>query len=346
MNSSRIVPVILCGGAGTRLWPRSRKAKPKPFQRIVGDETLFQQALHRCADKEPFDSPVIVTGAAHIQHVNDQLNVPNARLIVEPEPKNTASAIGLAAVSLPPETMMLVCPSDHYIGNSRAFLDSVRRAAELASGGWLVSLAIEPRSPNTGFGYLERGSSIGTLGYKVATFVEKPDLERARSYLESGKYAWNAGIFAFKAGVFCEELRRFRPEMYDAVAQSVAMGREEGTTFRPDPASFAKIKAESVDYAVMENTDRAAMVLVDMNWSDIGNWQAVYSALPQDENGNAVRGSAELVDCRNVLVDSDGSRISAIGLSDVIIVADGSDILIISAESAHRVGTLSAVTDQ
>jgi mannose-1-phosphate guanylyltransferase len=344
---SSITPVILCGGSGTRLWPRSRATKPKPFLPLVGDDTLFEATLLRCADPEHFAPAVVVTGRAHLDHVEEQMQrCPGGSVIVEPQAKNTAAAIALAALRLPFETVMLVCPSDHHIGNMDAFASAARKAAALAQESWLVSFGIEPTAPETGFGYLHRGEPIGEDGYRVAEFVEKPDRARAEAFLADGGYAWNGGIFAFRAGDFLTELERYRPELAAAARVAVEKGREEGHRFYPDPKEFARIDSESVDYAVMENTTRAAMVPADMAWSDIGNWQALHAARERDGDGNAVRGPAELVDCRNVLVESDGPRVSVIGLSDVIVVVDNGEVLVTTAEGAQRVGKLHGAANQ
>jgi len=342
-----IVPVILCGGSGTRLWPRSRAAKPKPFLPLVGDCTLFEATLRRCSAGEGFASPVVITGAKHLEHVEAQLGgAAGAAVIVEPEAKNTAAAIALAACRLPEDAVMLVCPSDHHIGNSQAFAEAARAAAELARDGWLVSLGIEAKSPETGFGYLKRGEPVGDLGYRTAEFVEKPDLERAKAFLAEGIYGWNAGIFAFRVKDFLEELTTHRPALAEAVRRSVAGGREEGSCFHPEPGAFSEIASESVDYAVMENTARAAMVPADIDWSDIGSWQSLRQARESDADGNCVRGEAELVDCRNVLVDSDGPKVSVIGLEDVIVVVDGNDVMITTAAGAQKVGKLEGAANQ
>ncbi len=349
---TRITPVILCGGSGTRLWPRSRASKPKPFLPLVGEETLFEQALLRCREAAHFDPAVVVTGQAHLAHVEAQLcGLPGARVIVEPAAKNTAAAIALAALRLPEDEIMLVCPSDHHIADCEAFGAAARSAAALAAEGWLVSFGIEAKSPETGFGYLRRGDGVGGAngelgGFKVAQFIEKPDLARAEQFLAEGGYAWNGGIFAFRVGTFLDELREHRPRLAEAVARAVAGGREDGHRFHPDPAAFAEVESESVDYAVMENTARAAMVPADMGWSDIGNWQALHAARPRDGAGNAVSGKAELVDCRNVLVESDGPRVSVIGLEDVIGMVDGDEILVTSAAGAQKVGKLGGAVNQ
>ncbi|MCT2399783.1 mannose-1-phosphate guanylyltransferase [Novosphingobium mangrovi (ex Huang et al. 2023)] len=344
-----IVPVILCGGSGTRLWPRSRATKPKPFLPLVGDCTLFEAAVARCPAERGFSPPVVVTGRQHLEHVEQQLgSAEGARIIVEPAAKNTAAAIALAANRLSEDAVMLVCPSDHHIGNAQAFVDAALAAADLAQDGWLVSFGIEATAPETGFGYLKRGEPVGEKGFRTAQFVEKPDLERAKAFLADGGYAWNGGIFAFRVKDFLRELAAHRPQIAAVVAEAVAKGNEDGPRFHPDAETFSGVESDSVDYAVMENTDRAAMVPANMDWSDIGNWDALHEALERDENGNTVRGngSSELVDCCNVLVDTDGPRVSVIGLKDVIVVVDGNDVMITTVAGVQKVGKLDGAANQ
>lgn len=342
------VPVVLCGGNGTRLWPRSRKQKPKPFLPLVGDSTLFAATVLRCEREAGFGHPVIVTGAAHLEHVEDQIpDRANTRIIVEPQGRNTAAAIALAALTLPEDTIMLVCPSDHHIGDCDAFRAAAHEAANLASAGWLVSFGIAPTAPETGFGYLKQGAPIpGTGGRRVEKFVEKPDLARAMEFLTSGQYAWNGGIFAFRVGTFLEELGRYRPDILSTVREAVEKGVADGMRLLPDAEAFARVPSESVDYAVMENTERAAMVPAVMAWSDIGNWQALHEALECDEAGNAMRGNAELMDCSNVMVMSDGPRVSVVGASNLVIVVDGDEVLVCTPEGAQAVGKLSGAANQ
>lgn len=344
---TQIVPVILCGGSGTRLWPRSRATKPKPFLPLTGERTLFEQTVGRCLSQPGFAPPVIVTGQDHLPHVEDQLSeAPDASIIVEPAARNTAAAIALAAYRLPEDAVMLVCPSDHHIADCTAFVAAARSAAALAEEGWLVSFGIEAKSPETGFGYLKRGESVGSNGFRVAQFVEKPDLDRASSFLEAGEYAWNGGIFAFQVKSFLAELEVYRPLIAQTVRKSVETGISDGRRFHPETKAFSAVEAESVDYAVMENTSRAAMVPADMGWSDIGNWEALHAARERDHDGNSVVGSAELVDCANVLVDTDGPRVSVIGLSNVIVVVDGDEVLVTTSEGAQKVGKLSGAMNQ
>jgi mannose-1-phosphate guanylyltransferase/mannose-6-phosphate isomerase len=336
---SAIVPVILSGGNGTRLWPRSRPEQPKPFLPLLGEQTLFQQALRRCGGSA-FAPPLVVTGTAHLPHVEAQADgVGGVSVIVEPEGKNTAAAVALAALRLPEDAVMLVCPSDHHIADPAAFAEAAGNAAKLAGEGWLVALAIEPERPETGYGYLRRGEALPG-GYRLAAFVEKPDAATAERFIADGGYSWNGGIFALRAGTYLAELEHHRPAMAQAVRDAVAKGREDGMRFHPDSTAFARIEGESIDYAVMEETDRAAMVPVSMGWSDIGDWRALHGAQVADEAGNVVSGNAELADCRNVMVVSDGPRVSVIGLDGVVVVVDGDEVLVTSHAGAQQVGKL------
>ena len=343
---TKIVPVILCGGSGTRLWPRSRATKPKPFLPLIGEHTLFEATQQRCMGSDDFAPPVVVTGTRHLTHVEAQLVDAAAQVIVEPQARNTAAAIALAALRLPADAVMLVCPSDHHIGDCAAFTVAALGAAALARDGWLVAFGIQATAPETGFGYIRQGEPLGDAGFRVSRFVEKPDLATAQGFLAQGGYHWNGGIFAFTAGTFLSELEQYRPRIAAAAREAVDRGAADGRRFHPDAQAFAQIDSESVDYAVMENTSRAAMVLADMAWSDIGNWQALHAALERDEAGNARDGRVELVDCKNVMVTSDGPRVSVIGASDLIIVIDGDEVLVTTADGAQKVGKLHGAVNQ
>lgn len=336
----RIHPVILCGGSGTRLWPKSRPTRPKPFIPLIGERTLFREAVERCGDGAIFAPPLIVAGPNHVPLIEEQMaSGEDHAIIVEPCARNTAAAIALAAARLEPDAVMLVCPSDHHIADETAFAKAAEEAALLAAQGWLVSFGIAPDRPETGYGYIRRGEPLDT-GFKVDAFVEKPDLARAQGFLADGGYAWNGGIFAFRAGSLLDELAAHRPTVAAAIQASVEQGEESGSLFHPDSEAFGKIEGESIDYAVMENTARAAMVPVDMGWSDIGNWAALQDALPQDGEGNHSSGQADLDGCRNVLTMSDGPRISAVGVEDICIVVDGDEVLVTTRDGAQVVGKL------
>jgi len=348
-----IHPVILCGGSGTRLWPVSRKAVPKPFLPLVSEETLFEQAVRRVAGDDRFAAPIVVAGAAHADLVTAQLgDTPGARLVIEPAAKNTAPAIALAAALLPPDAVMLVCPSDHHIAGSAAFRAAAIAAAALARKDYLVAFGIAPDRPETGYGYLQRGAPLAG-GFAIRRFVEKPDLAHAQKYLASGEYSWNGGIFAFRAGHLLAELAAHRPEMARLVAEAVAGGHNEGARFHPAAEAFAAIDGDSIDYAVMENTAAAAMVPADMGWSDIGNWAALAEALAgtADAVGNVVRvrgerSSVDLADCTGVFAMTDGPRISAVGLTDLCIIVSDGEVLVTTRDGAQAVGKLPGAAQQ
>ena len=343
-----IHPVILCGGSGTRLWPMSRKALPKPFLPLVSEETLFEQALRRVADDARFAPPIIVAGAAHADLVTAQLGAaPGARLVIEPAAKNTAPAIALAAALLPEDAVMLVCPSDHHIADREAFLAAALAATALAREDYLVSFGIAAERPETGYGYLQQGEPLAG-GFAIRRFVEKPDLATAQSYLASGEYSWNGGIFAFRAGYLLAELAAHRPEIARLVAEAVAGGRDEGARFHPAPEPFSAIAGESIDYAVMENTARAAMVPADMGWSDIGNWAALAEALEGegDADGNVARGDVDLAECREVFALTDGPRVSVVGVEGLCIIVSGGEVLVTTREGAQAVGKLPGAMQQ
>lgn len=348
-----IHPIILCGGSGTRLWPMSVKARPKPFLPLVGDTSLFEQACSRVADDARFADPVIVAGEAHEALITEQMGAASHRLIIEPAARNTAPAIALAAAVLEPDAIMLVCPSDHYIADPAAFREAAAAAGALAAKDYLTAFGITADRPETGYGYIRRGEALEG-GFAVAQFVEKPDFERAKSYLATGEYSWNGGIFAFRAGAYLDALAQYRPAMANAVRTSVAGAKTDGAIIHPSAPEFAAIEGDSVDYAVMENTPNAAMVPADMGWSDIGNWAALQDALAQQEHGaesekkgaNVVKGRADLIDCNGVLAMSDGPRISAVGLEDVCIVVTGDEVLVTTRDGAQKVGKLPGAVNQ
>ena len=344
MSDTLIHPVILCGGSGTRLWPRSRKHKPKPFLPLMGNRTLFEATLDRCVGEGVFAESLIVAGSAHVGHIVQQAGE-TATVIVEPAARNTAPAIGLAAALLPADAVMLVCPSDHHIADCAAFTAAAAAAARLAADDWMVAFGIAADRPETGFGYIRIGEAIDG-GNRVERFVEKPDREAAMRFLAEGGHAWNGGIFAFRAGAYLDELAAHRPDMAEAVRKAVAGGRYVGQEFHPAAEPFSGIVGESVDYAVMENTGRAAVVQAAMGWSDIGNWEALRDARVADDAGNRTTGRVELIECRNVLVETDGPRVSVIGLEDVIVVVDGDEVLVTSATGAQLVGKLPGAANQ
>lgn len=344
-----IHPVILCGGSGTRLWPLSLKKKPKPFLPLIGESSLFEQATTRLASDPRFAQPVIVAGSAHQELITQQMGDAPHRLIIEPAAKNTAPAIALAAACLDRDAIMLVCPSDHYISDPASFREAAVAAGELAAQDYLTAFGITPDHPETGYGYIRQGEVLEG-GFAIAQFVEKPDLARAQSYLSSGDYSWNGGIFAFRAGAFLDALEEHRPDMARGVKAAMDGASRNGQVINPDVASFAAIKGESVDYAVMENTTRAAMVPADMGWSDIGNWAALRDALAErvqePPSDNVAKGRVDLVDCKGVLAMSDGPRVSAVGLEDICVIVANGEVLVTTRDGAQKVGKLPGAASQ
>jgi len=335
--SVSITPVILCGGSGTRLWPRSRPSAPKPFLPLLGEVTLFEEAIERC-DSERFQHPVIVTGEAHLALVKRYSADRTVReIIVEPGPRQTAAAAALAALRLPAASVMLVCPSDHHISDIGAFTSAAARAAELAAKGFLVCIGVPPSRGETRFGYIRKGQRLEDRSFRVERFVEKPEATDAAGYADDGDHFWNSGVFAMRAGDYLDELARHRPQIAASAEAAIARGKQHGIEFHPDAASFGAIAPESIDYAVMENSDRVAVVgASDMGWSDVGDWRALHQLRERDGAGNSARGAVELLDCRDLLVETDGPRVHAIGLANLVIIVDGDDILVADAGEASR----------
>jgi mannose-1-phosphate guanylyltransferase/mannose-1-phosphate guanylyltransferase/mannose-6-phosphate isomerase len=296
----------------------------------------------RCVNPALFSAPIIVTSRNCIEHAETDLALSlDSEFIVEPKSRNTAAAVALAALRVPGETVLLVCPSDHHIQDRQAFWERAVVAAEMASKGWLVCLGTKVRSPETRFGYIRRGEPLSAEAFQIAEFIEKPAAPRAAVFAASSEFCWNAGIFAFRAADYLAELEAHRPALASAVRRSVENGHSQLNKFYPDAAEFANVCPESLDKAVMENTKRAAVVSANVGWSDLGNWLALRDLRPRDELGNTVRGPVEMVNCRNILVDSDGPRVSVVGLKDLIVVVDGDDIMISAADSAHDADKLS-----
>lgn len=329
------------------MWPRSRSDKPKPFIPLLGDQTLFEATLTRCSDETLFAAPLVVIGEKHLEFAKPQAAAitPDARFVIEPMGRNTAPAIALAALALDPNDIMLVCPSDHHIVDTQAFRKAAQAAADLAHEDWLVAFGIEATAPETGYGYIRRGEPLGQ-GFRVHSFVEKPDLETALGFLADGKYAWNGGIFAFRAGFYLAELGRHRPVMAAAAREAFELRKEDGEGLRPDFDCFGRIDKESVDYAVMENTDRAAMVDVSMGWSDIGNWDALLSQRERDSDRNVIVGRGEILGAKGAMIDSDGPHVTIIGVDDVVVVVDGDDVLVTARSAVQRVGEASRCKSQ
>ncbi len=335
-----IQPVILCGGAGQRLWPLSRPERPKPLLPLVGERTMLQLTADRVSDRTRYAAPIIVCGSAHAQQVKDQLvetgSAPGT-MIVEPVGRNTAPAIALAAASVAPETVLLVMPSDHLVERAEPFRRAVDLALPAALDGRIVTFGIEPTRPETGYGYIRIGEKLCDGVHAVAGFVEKPDVERAEAYLAEGGYSWNAGIFLFRADACLAALERHAPPILEAARKSLQRAQRDGIHIRPDPEAFAAAPSLSIDYAVIEKTDRAAVTPIDMGWSDIGSWDAVYDFGDKDAEGNALSGDVLALGAEGSLIHSDGPTVAAIGVKDLLILVSEGSVLVLPRGESQKV---------
>ena len=325
---SKIVPVILSGGSGTRLWPMSRDDRPKQFLSLTAERTMFQLTLDRAADGSRFAAPIIVANARHADLIEGQLGARAATLVLEPLARNTAPAIALAALAANAADPLLVMPSDHVITDGAAFLAAIDAALPLVERGWLVTFGITPDAPETGYGYIRAGEEAAPGAFRVDRFIEKPDATTAQAMLAQGGYVWNGGIFLFRADAYLRALAEFAPAMLAAAREAMAAAVRTGHRILPDPDAFAASPSDSIDYAVMEKAERVAVVPVSMGWSDIGSWDALHT-LNADHKGDAHSGDVLAIDTTNCLLSSDGIRIAAVGISDLIVVASGDSVLIL-----------------
>ena len=327
-----IRPVILAGGAGTRLWPLSTVERPKHLLPLIGERSLFEQTLDRFG--EHFEAPIIVANQAQEADLK-QLLGDRATIILEPCKRDSAAAIALAAQLARGEELLLVCPSDHHIADVAAFHTAIGIARDAAEAGSIVTFGIEPDHPATGFGYIQAKQGEGVR--PVARFVEKPPVERAREMLDAGHHYWNAGIFLASASTWRAELERHAPAILAAAADALDRAERDGAVVHVNEEAFARSPAKSIDYAVMEQSERVAVVPVSMGWSDIGSWQALVEASEKDQAGNALAANVLAIDCRDTLVRSNGPKVAAIGVEGLVIVATRDAVLVMRPEEAQRV---------
>ncbi|NMW24607.1 mannose-1-phosphate guanylyltransferase/mannose-6-phosphate isomerase [Rhodanobacter denitrificans] len=339
-----LIPLILSGGSGTRLWPVSRKNLPKQFLELAGKGTLFQQAIARTQQLPNVAASIVVASEDHRFLAADQLleaGIKGATIVLEPLARNTAPAIALGALQAlqrDTDAVLLVLPADHLIGDTVAFADAVKQAAPLAEQGWLVTFGIRPDRPETGFGYIRRAEAIDGHGFRVEQFVEKPDLATAESYLADGGYDWNSGMFLFKAARYLEELAAHAPAMLAAVREAHAKASADLDFVRIDHDAFALVPDKSIDYAVMEKTQRAAVIPVSCAWSDIGSWSALWLTGDKDADGNLCEGDTMPVDTRNSLLRSHERHLLAtVGVDDLIVVTTPDATLVAHRDAAQDV---------
>ncbi len=345
-----IHPVILSGGSGTRLWPMSRAHYPKQLLALVGAHSLLQQAALRVPAEAGFAAPLVIANEEHRFIIAEQLraiDVAASALLLEPVGRNTAPAAAVAALRLAEsdaQALMLVMPSDHTVEDVAAFHAAVARAAIAARAGRLVTFGIKPERAETGYGYIERGKKLaGAEGaFTVARFVEKPDAATAERYVEAGDFFWNSGIFLFPAALYLSELERLRPDMLAACRAAVAGARQDDDFTRLDKAAFADCPADSIDYAVMERTDCAAVVPVAMGWSDLGSWDALWELAEKDAAGNALTGNVIAEDTKNSYIRSEAGLVAALGVEDLIVVATQDAVMLAPRSRAQDVRHLVA----
>ncbi len=343
----KVLPTILSGGSGTRLWPLSRKRWPKQFLALRGEEDLLTQTLRR-VDRlsellpSPFHClPPLLLGSARQKDLLAERLPEKGRAVLEPCVRNTAPAVTLAAL-LEPEAVLLVLPSDHLIQDVATFAQVQAKAVQLAAEGYWITFGIVPSSPETGFGYLERGEPVQEGVFRLRRFVEKPDLETAKRYLESGEFFWNSGMFLFRADRWLEALEKLQPGMLRACREAVEKGRWEGRFFLPDERAFSRSPSDSIDYAVMErlgeiSRGEALLLPLDVGWSDLGSFDSFWEVLPPDERGNLLVGDAVAIDTENTLLFGRDRLVAAVGVKDLIVVATRDAVLVLPKGRAQEV---------
>jgi len=343
------IPVILCGGVGSRLWPLSRELYPKQLIDLVGGRTMLQTTLDRLAGIPGCTAPILVAGDEHRFMVAEQLRAAGHRphaIVLEPEGRNTAPAVAVAALLAAAEggdPCLLVLPADHLIADSGAFRDGVARARAQAEAGNLVTFGIPPEHPETGYGYIQKGEPLpGAGAFRVARFVEKPDEERAEAFLKSGAYFWNSGMFAFRASVYLEELKAHAPAMLAACEAAVAGAARDMDFTRLAAEPFGTCPSDSIDYAVMEHTARAAVVPVRMGWSDVGSWRAVWDAGVPDSAGNVLVGDVVASGVTDSYIRAESRLVAAVGLTDHVVVETPDAVLVAPKSRAQDVKAIVA----
>lgn len=338
-----LVPCLLAGGSGTRLWPLSREQFPKQFLALDGPHTLLQNTALRAAGLPGATAPLAICGEQHRFIVAEQLReagIAGGTVLLEPEGRNTAPAAACAAhwaqEKYGPEAMVFLMAADHVIPDQAAFAAAVAAAVKAAQQERIVTFGIQPTHPETGFGYIRAGAALGDGAYAIDAFVEKPPRSRAEAFLAEGGYYWNGGMFLFRADVFLSELRRFEPEMDMQCLQALARSARDIDFVRLDSASFKQARNESIDYAVMEKTDRAALVPLDAGWNDVGSWSFL-ETLPQDARGNVARGDVVLEDSEGSLVHASSRLVAMVGVKDQIVVETPDAVLVTTRSRAQDV---------
>ncbi|MYM32512.1 mannose-1-phosphate guanylyltransferase/mannose-6-phosphate isomerase [Duganella sp. CY15W] len=340
----KIYPVILSGGAGTRLWPLSRAVLPKQLLPLVSDKTMLQETALRLHGRPQLMPPLVVCGNEHRFLVAEQLRESGVRplgILLEPVGRNTAPAVAAAAhflQSVDPEAVMLVLPADHVINDVDAFYAAIQHAGALVGEGALATFGIVPAGPETGYGYIQSGKpAAAEQCYAVNRFVEKPDRATAQGFVDAGNYFWNSGMFLFRADSYLKELQEYAPTIASASAEAMAKGYRDLDFCRLDEAAFTACPSDSIDYAVMEHTRHAVVVPADIGWSDVGSWSALWDVQPHDGQGNATRGDVYLDDVSGSLVRAEGRIVALVGVKDLVVVETADAVLVAHKDQVQRV---------
>lgn len=339
--SAKIIPVIMCGGAGTRLWPVSRDTMPKQFIPLLGQLSTFQRAARLLSDEGVFAEPIVITSAEYRFTVLEQLKELglSAQIVLEPMRRDSAAAVAVAtelALRRDERAIVGVFAADHVVQDGALFVETCRQAGEVATGGRIVTIGIPPTGPATGYGYIQPGEALGGTARSVAAFVEKPDAARAAQYLLDG-YLWNSGNFVFDAATMRAELETHEPDVLDSVVAAVAQLKPDLDFLLLDAAIFGTAKKISIDYAVMERTKMAAVIAGHFGWSDVGGWAAVWDLSEKDANGNAIEGRGYVIEGSNNLIRSEEGLVTVIGLDDIAVISTRDAVLVTPKEKADKV---------
>lgn len=340
---SSIYPVILSGGSGTRLWPLSRAAMPKQLLPLLSEKTMFQETVQRVANLPNVAAPLVICNQEHRFMIAEQLrsmDVAAHAILLEPIGRNTAAAIAIAALVLQrtdADALMLILPADHLIGDQMAFALAVEHAVTVAQQGYLATFGIVAHTPETGFGYIRQGVALSEHAYAVQAFVEKPPRAVAEQYLASGEYYWNSGMFLFRASDVIAELRQHQPDVLQACEQALSLAKNDLDFIRLDSTTFTACPSVSIDYAVMERTNKAAVIPADIDWSDIGAWHAVWEASSKDAQSNAIRGDVILLDAQHNLVRAESRLVVALGVDNLVIIETPDAVMVAHKDRAQDV---------
>jgi len=348
-----MIPVILSGGSGSRLWPLSRKQHPKQFLKLVGNHSLFQQTVMRLT-AQGLQAPIVVCNQEHRFMINEQLTAIGAEaqgLVLEPFGRNTAPAVAMVALKLVVEgrdDLLLVSPADHVVNDEAGLLQAVQNAAAAAEAGEMVLFGVPAQQPETGFGYIQCApdARLGAGMQRVARFVEKPSLEVAQAFVDSGDYYWNSGMFLFRASRYLEELRRFEPDIYETCALAFESSEQAGNTLTIASAAFACCPDNSIDYAVMERTSQASLMPLEAGWNDVGSWSALWEVQPKNEEGNVLQGDVVVDDAQNCLVHANSKLVTLLGVEDLVVVETKDAVMVAHKDRMQDVRHLVQRLDQ